>query len=471
MARRLLASYLALVTLVLVMLGIPFVQTIRRDENASLRTDLERDGVIISSAVEDLLHHDPLSESERAVAARLVDQYESKTGARIVIVDRRGVSVADSEPPSDGTRSFSTRPEIIQALKGSVSSIKRYSSTLGYSSLYVAVPIGSGSEVTGAVRVSYSTSEMNARIRLRLYAVATVAAIASLVAGLVAYMMSRTLANPIKLLGDAARQFGSGNLRTRSSVHSGPPEVRALARDFDVMASRLEELVQSQQHFVSDASHQLRTPLTALGLRLEAMDPDNPASVESHRQAATEEIGRLSRIVDGLLALARPDRTGPAAELVDLSAVAQERLEFWLPLAEEADVKLQMVMPVRGGVGQLGAKANAERVAQILDNLVANALDVSPAGSTIEFVCERRMRASGDLVRISIRDQGPGMSDEMKNRAFDRFWTSGSAEKNYGGSGLGLAIARKLAGLDRGTLELTDAPGRGLEAAVCYPAA
>lgn len=470
MARRLLASYLALVTLVLVMLGIPFVQTIQRDENASLRNDLERDAVIISSAVEDILHQDPLSASERAVAARLVDEYESTTGARIVIVDRRGVSVADSEPPADGARSFSTRPEFIQALKGTVSSIKRHSSTLGYSSLYVAVPVGSGSQVTGAVRVSYSTSEMNARIRLRLYAVGMVGAIATLVAGFVAYMMSRTLAKPIKLLGDAARQFGSGDLRVRSSVHSGPPEVQALARDFDVMASRLEELVQSQQHFVSDASHQLRTPLTALGLRLEAMDPDNPASVESHRQAATEEIGRLSRIVDGLLALARPDRTGPAAELVDLSAIAKERREFWLPLAEEADVQLQMVLPSQIGPGLLSARANAERVAQILDNLVANALDVSTAGSKIEFVGETRVLNGVPWVRIAIRDQGPGMSDELKSRAFDRFWTTGSAEKNYGGSGLGLAIARKLAGLDRGTLELTDAPGRGLEAAVCYPA-
>ncbi len=174
--------------------------------------------------------------------------------------------------------------------------------------------------------------------------------------------------------------------------------------------------------------------------------------------AAAAEVERLSGLVDALLALARADAGTAPAEAVDLAAAVRERVDMWAPAADR-DVRLRLDAAV-----PVPARAGGDRVAQVVDNLVANALRHAPDGSAVTVHVVR----AGHWAELRVTDEGRGMTDEQKARAFDRFWR---ADAQGGGSGLGLAIARRLVEVDGGAIELRDAAGGGLEAVVRLPAA
>jgi signal transduction histidine kinase len=220
------------------------------------------------------------------------------------------------------------------------------------------------------------------------------------------------------------------------------------------MAAQLQRLVESQQAFVADASHQLRTPLTALRLRLENLERDVDPPGRPELEGALAEVERLGRLVEGLLALARADAGVLPEETVDLERAVGERLGAWQALAEEREVEL-----VRDLNGARTARASPERLGQVLDNLLANALEVSPRGGSIRLAA----CPSGDWVELHVVDQGPGMAPEQRAHAFDRFWR---ASGDGPGFGLGLAIVRRLVAADGGEVELLEAPGGGLDAVV-----
>ena len=138
--------------------------------------------------------------------------------------------------------------------------------------------------------------------------------------------------------------------------------------------------------------------------------------------------------------------------------LVRERADAWNALAEERGVRLAAV--ARDGVA---AHASQERVRQVLDNLVENAVEASPRGGTVTV----EARPAPPWVELHVRDEGPGMSTEERRRAFDRFWRAGGGE----GGGLGLAIVRRLVEADGGEVELRDAGGRRLEAVVRLRAA
>jgi signal transduction histidine kinase len=237
----------------------------------------------------------------------------------------------------------------------------------------------------------------------------------------------------------------------------GPDELRVLTREFNDTAAKLERLVDAQRAFVADASHQLRTPLAALRLRLEVLEGEVKGRAKEDIEGALDEVHRLSRLVNGLLELARAEHRAAAPAPHDIGAVVAERVVAWAPLAEERGVALVADVPL-GTVGL----ATAGSLEQVLDNLVANALDVSPEGSTVTV----RAGSLDGWVEVHIVDQGPGMPPERRATAFDRFWRAPDGEERIGGFGIGLAIVRQLVVSDGGHVQLLEAPGGGLDAVV-----
>ena len=454
MTRRLLISYLSLAIVVLAMLEVPLGFINARNERDRLTSKVERDAVSIASLAESTMEGDAPKSTMPAIKA-LAGRYTADTGARVVITDRKGVAVVDTAPPAPGVRSFASRPEFRSALHGDVATGIRHSVTLGYDLLYVAVPIASGGTVIGAVRITYPTSELDRRIRNYWLVLAGIAAVVLGVATLIGLSFARWIRRPLAGLEEAAAEAGAGDLSARAPVPDAPPELRRLALEFNDMVARVDGLVSVQREFVADASHELRTPLTALRLRLENLERHVGEGGRSSLTAAEAEVDRLSALVDELLALARADAGVAPAESVDLAAAAAARLEAWRPAAEE--VHLELDAPARARVG-------ADRVTQVVDNLLSNALRHAPESSVVTV----RVARSGPFAELTVSDRGPGLTAEQKARAFDRFWRAGSGS---GGSGLGLAIARRLVEVDGGTIELRDAPGGGLEAVVRVPAA
>lgn len=456
MTRRLLGSYLLLTLVVLLALEVPLAIGYRDHEIDSLKAGLQRDAFVLSSYVSDALQG--VGDQDLQT---VVDNYTSDTGGRAVIVDANGDVLADSDPATDGQRNFASRPEIADALERRISIGTRYSNTLGTSLLYVAVPVSSGTRTLGALRLSFSTAQVDAKVRRYWELLAGAGLVTLAIAGGIGLLLAKWVTGPVADLRDAAVRIGNGNLAARAKVNSGPPEIRDLAASFNATAIRLQQLVTAQEQFVADASHQLRTPLTALRLRLEMIAEDGDASIAEDIEAATTEVQRLARLVDGLLSLARAERTASSRpDPIDLDSQFEERRAVWQPVADDRGVTIEVE---RSG---LRARITADSLSQVLDNYLANALEVVPRGSVITITAEHEQWRTDAPVSVHVIDEGPGMSFDERERAFDRFWRATGEKGELGGSGLGLAIVQKLAQAEGGSAELRAAPGGGLDAVV-----
>ena len=451
MTRRLLLSYLSITAFVLLALEVPLGVTFARAERDRLVSAVERDATVLATYAEEGLEVDDTSGMQP-----LATQYKRRTGGRVVLVDRLGITVGDSEPPAPGRRDLSTRPEVATALRGRRATGTRSSSTLHSTFLYVAVPVASQGIVVGAVRITYPMATVDARIRRLSLALAGVAFVVLAAVALVGSWLARSVTRPLRGLEGATAALANGELDARAPTGAGPPELRRLAAAFNDMAARLGRLVNAQRAFVADASHQLRTPLTALRLRLENMEPSISTGA-ADLEAAIAETSRLARLVDGLLALARAEAGGTAREVVDLALVIVDRRATWTPLAAEQDVEL-LVLHDQGTPAPVWALPGA--LEQVLDDLLANALRASPAGSRIWIATHR----TASWVELHVIDQGPGMTAEQRARAFDRFWRAAPADEE--GTGLGLAIVRQLVDASGGEAELWPARDGGLDAVV-----
>lgn len=278
---------------------------------------------------------------------------------------------------------------------------------------------------------------------------------------LIAIYLARWVSRPLARLDAAAGKIADGDLTVRARPGYGPPELRRMAATFNMMAGRLETLVHAHRAMLADASHQLRTPLTALRLRLDLLAADAPPATAAELAGAQEEIARLSRLVDGLLATARAEALTEQLETIDVVEAVAERVSAWQPVADGHDVKLiaEVASDADNGTaaGRPMVALGAGHLEQILDNLIDNAIGAiggfSSVGGTV-----RISAANGETGPVLIvADDGPGMTPQERSRAFLRY-TTGSQN----GTGLGLAIVHRLVTANGGAIRLADTPGGGL---------
>ncbi|MEV8542747.1 HAMP domain-containing sensor histidine kinase [Streptomyces sp. NPDC051572] len=419
MIRQLIVSYVLLVAVALTAFTVPVAFTL----TAQLRGDTEQS-----------------VEREAKTMALLL----SGDAASRAALDRMVVAYAQETP---GTA------EVLPASRA------KTATHWGDGELEVTAPAKRDGRTVGAVRITYPTSDLTHRL-IQIWGFRAILALAVLaVAAGLGAIVARRLTRPLRQLNDMASKFSDGDLTARSPV-TGPHETQTLARTLNQGAERLDTLIASQRIFVADASHQLRTPLTALRLSLDNIaDGVDDEFVREDVEQATAEVVRMSRLVNGLLVLARAEAKVTAAEPLPLREIVAERLSVWRPAADERGVHIAL----RGSVvdGRPLVLASPGHLEQVLDNVLSNALEVSPDGATITVRSELR----GDEVELTVADEGPGMSDADKSRAFDRFWR-GQGLTGRSGSGLGLAVVRQLVTDDGGTVALRDAPDSGLSVVI-----
>jgi two-component system, OmpR family, sensor kinase len=271
-----------------------------------------------------------------------------------------------------------------------------------------------------------------------------------------------SLSRPFRVLARAARRVGGGELDTRAEV-TGPKEQQEVAHAFNEMASRLEQAFAAQREFVANASHQLRTPLTGLRLRLEtaSLKTDDPALAEE-LEAAERELDRLARLLSGLLTLAREERRPAQLGSANLEACAQAAVERWRP---QADIRGQRL--VASGPDSVAAAASAEDIAIVLDNLLENALAYSPPGTEVAVHWD----VDAGVARLAVLDQGPGLEAGEEERVFERFARGSTSRTRPHGTGLGLAIVAALARRWGGTATIANRPEGGAIAEIRLPGA
>ncbi len=423
--------------------------SLRDRVDSEVRSQARSQAEVVAASAAELL--DP---TQHASLERLVKISAESVRGRVIVVNRRGRLLADSTGTPAG-RSYASRPEVRAALQnGSSEQITRNSETLGTELLATAVPVLEHGRTGGAVRITQSVAAVNRAVRTSILNLAALGGVVLLLALAAGALIARQIALPIRRLDRAARQVAAGDLATTVRVE-GSAEQRSLAQTFNEMTQRIRRLLRAQQDFVADASHQLRTPLTGLRLRLEVLgqrlggDP-----TEEEVSAAMREIDRLSLIVEELLILSRAGEHELPGERVDLGDAARRAAERWQRTAQNRGIDLK----ARGEGGANGAWCAAPDLDRSIDALLENALRYSPSGSAVTVAAKPG--------RLEILDQGPGLEPGEVETVFERFSRGSAGRRGPSGTGLGLPIARELTRQWGGDVTLANRSEGGLRALI-----
>ncbi len=290
-----------------------------------------------------------------------------------------------------------------------------------------------------------------------------VAGIASIVASIV---LSSRLSRPIGRLAEASRRIATGRYAERVPVASDD-EIGGLAETFNTMAASLEATERRRLQLVGDVAHELRTPLATVDGYLEGLEDGLIKPEPQTWKLLRGETSRLTRIVNDLQELWRAEARQLPLRLVPVDVAGELRAaaERFATQAQELGIELRVDL----ARGPLVVRADAERLRQIVDNFLSNAIRYSPRGTAVSVSAARDQ----DEVAISVTDQGPGLTPEQLERVFERFYrVDPSRSRALGGSGIGLAIARALAEAMGGRVDAqSDGEGRGATFRVIVPVA
>ncbi|RKN37382.1 sensor histidine kinase [Streptomyces hoynatensis] len=286
------------------------------------------------------------------------------------------------------------------------------------------------------VRVSQSDSIVNDEIGRMISIILLVSLLAVAAALLLAVRQARRVAAPLTDLAETAERLGSGDTRPRHRRY-GVPELDRVADVLDASAERIGRMLTAERRLAADASHQLRTPLTALSMRLEEIiATEDRDTVQEEATIALAQVERLTDVVQRLLTNSRDPRLGSAVSF-DLDEIVVQQVEEWRPAYRSAGRAV-----VHSGKAGLRAVGTPGAVSQVLACLVENSL-MHGAGTVA-----LRTRVAGNQVVVEVTDNGPGVPSELGSRVFERTVSGRNS------TGLGLAVARDLAEADGGRLEL-----------------
>ncbi|MCL6733131.1 ATP-binding protein [Streptomyces neyagawaensis] len=397
MRRRLIQSTLAVVLVVIAVFGVSLVIVETRTISNSAQERVESEAVQLTSIVDSRIIGD-----ERITVEVLEDQVGDDRYARIQIPGQRTIEIG-VKPVGDVIR---------HEAKG---------------------------EKDEVVTVEESRSAVSREVGRTLLIIAAVALLAVVAAVLLAVRQANRLASPLTDLAETAERLGSGDPRPRHKRY-GVPELDRVADVLDASAERIGRMLTAERRLAADASHQLRTPLTALSMRLEEITlTDDPATVKEEAHIALAQVERLTDVVERLLTNSRDPRNGSAVAF-ELDEVIKQQLEEWRPAYRSAGRAI-----VSSGKRHLQAVGTPGAVAQVLAALIENSL--MHGGGTVAL----RTRVTGNQAVIEVTDEGPGVPADLGARIFER------AISGRNSTGIGLAVARDLAEADGGRLEMLQA--------------
>jgi signal transduction histidine kinase len=364
-------------------------------------------------------------------------------------------------PPTENSAPISPeelnqRPEIAQAIQGQAATAIR--AVQSRRVLYAAAPVlDEAGTMTGLVYLAMPlpAAGLPLNLVLELAAAAFVAVLLALIAGT---LLARRIVSPVETIGRAAAAISAGNLAEVVPTNSDIRELNSLGLAFNQMTESLRQSNQAKNIFVADVTHELRTPLTVIKGTIETLEDgalDDLAGRGPLLDSMQRETERLIRLVNDLLVLTRADAGNLNMDIqaLDLTELARERCAHLTRLAMQRGVQLSV-----SGAESARVLGDADRLSQILDNLLDNATRYSPQGSTVTV----EIGSSDRKVYCAIRDCGAGIPEKHLPFIFDRFYRAdASRNRQTGGAGLGLAIVRALVLAQGGQINAESVEGQG----------
>ena len=374
------------------------------------------------------------------------------------VVSRSG-AVLESAGASDAEQPILRTDQVSRATRTAVRATTTLPA-LGRTRL-LAIPAGAGRVVV----VGNSLNSVD-QARSRLQALFGLGGlVALLLGGGASWWLAGRALRPLDRLSIAAASISGDDLDRRVPVPPTGDEAARLAHTLNRLLERISASIHKERAFLADASHELRTPVAVLRAELEVAlrSPSTPASAREVLASMNEETGRLSRLTDDLLALARADagRLELVRRVSDLTVPANRAVQLLGPLAARRGVL------VNAALEPAPARIDPDRISQVALNLMDNAIRHTPRGRAIHVATGLR---DGEAF-LSVSDEGPGIPDELAKRIFERFSRGDSARgRESGGSGLGLAIALAIAKAHSGSLTLEERGAQGSRFLLRLPA-
>jgi signal transduction histidine kinase len=417
----------------------------------------------------------PLSEQERQEIQALTSAW-LKLGSRSDISDRL-IQLVNTKSPRAAQDSLA----LIQAAFDSIQ--------------YLTQRVGEASQVVMSERLQRSGDAAREAERLSWISAIGVLLLSLIVSALIA----RSISEPLNRLTEGTQKVAAGQFDYRLDINRGD-EFAQVAKSFNTMTRRLGDLDRMKRDFVSQISHDLKTPLTSMQETISALLDEVPGPLTEQQRTLLvlhQQSGqRLASMLAKLLDLSRLEAgIEPDLQMIEAGRLIHRAVEQASPVGTERSVEIVTSLPEH----QVMLKCDADRMLQLLDNLLENAIKFSPSGGVIEIkvvaFCDgsdsdsaairippKRLATIGKqpepycAMLIAVSDQGPGIPDDQKERVFDRFYQTDVGKAVRGrGVGLGLTICREIVGTHKGTIWVSDNPGGGsvfnvlLPGALCMP--
>ena len=387
----------------------------------------------------------------------LGERYEGQSAAGWVL-DASGSTIA---PPTDRQAfpALVTRaPEVESARRGVTST--RIADAPNGRRVLVAAPMFKNGRLSGVLWSSISLAPVRREDRATWAQLAGIGAIVMIIAAMVGVFLSRRIARRLEIVAAGAKRFGQGHLQ-EPIVVAGSDEITSLAGTLNTMGAEIDRLVHREKDFVAAASHQIRTPLAAIKIRIDellATSADRDGDETAYLKEMSDEVDRLTMLTTRLLDLSSAEARHVSRPLAAGRAV-QEAIDRIEPLAHHLGISVDL--DVSTGESQIMAAPGAFEEA--LFNLLDNAVKFSPPGEAVE-VSARRVDGS---VVVEVSDHGPGIPSEQRARVVEPFYRATRTKSGYG---LGLAISSRLCSSAGATLVLDRRRGGGTTATLRWPA-
>ncbi|HIU47836.1 MAG TPA: HAMP domain-containing protein [Candidatus Avimonoglobus intestinipullorum] len=441
------ATYFAVIMITLILMSIYILGVLSESLYESEQVKLFAKANIISETLPSYMDVGKMGEVEGTVAQTLAG-----TGIRGVVVNTAYTVLFDTNKEADLLGKVFMRDIIQTALEGAQAhSLSKPEDEEHLMS--VAVPVKNGDQVAGAVYLIESVADIDrtvGHIKINLY---LFSALISVLVGILSLGMSCVVTSPVDEVIAVAKEISKGNFEKRIPV-KGHNELAQMAQTLNFMCSELESLEENRKKFVSDVSHELKTPLATIKLISDSIvstpDPD-PAMIQEFLGDLSEEVDRLTRIVERLLTLTKLDakKEEPVLTPVDFVVMLNAISRKLTPNAEARGI----VLYTDFSVGTLEPiMLDYDKIWEAVYNITDNAIKYSPEGGFVKMSLEK---GDGEVI-VRVEDNGPGIPEAEKEHIFERFYRlDDSRARDTGGTGLGLAIAKEAVTMHGGKIEVS----------------